>query len=100
MTPPEEKSSPTARVHVHVIPRASRSALAGRRGEAFVVRLQAPPVEGAANKALSQVLADYLGVRPAAVRIISGEHSRRKLVEICGVGQHDAEKRLAGGGEK
>ena len=50
----------------------------------LAVRLQAPPVEGAANKALAKFLAETLGIRAADVRIVSGEKSRDKVVEISG----------------
>jgi len=75
---------PGTQLKVRVIPRAGKDALAGRRGDALLVRLQAPPVEGAANKALAKFLAETLGIRAADVRIVSGEKSRDKVVEISG----------------
>ena len=61
------------------------------------VRLEAPPVDGAANAALIDLLAAALGVSRRDVQIVGGEHSRRKLVEVVGV---DAEvvKRLVTSG--
>ncbi|HKW47208.1 MAG TPA: DUF167 domain-containing protein [Gemmatimonadaceae bacterium] len=73
------------RFAVHVQPRASRSEIAGVHGDAMKVRLGAPPVDGAANSALIELLADALGVSRRDVRIVNGEHSRRKLVEVVGV---------------
>lgn len=72
------------RVDVHVQPRASSSGLACLHGTALKVRLQAPPVEGAANAALVELLADILGVPRRAVRVIAGSTSRAKTVEIEG----------------
>ena len=69
---------------VRVQPRASRSEIVGLHGEALKVRLAAPPVDGAANAALVELLADALGVSRSAVRIISGETSRGKVVEVDG----------------
>ncbi len=73
------------RLAVHVQPRASRSELVGTRHEALKVRLQAPPVDGAANEALVQLIAKSLGVRPRQVRVAKGVTSRQKEVEVVGV---------------
>ena len=73
------------RFAVRVQPRASKNEVAGIHGSALKIRLQAPPVDGAANAALVSFLADLLGVSRRAVRIISGESSRDKIVEIAGV---------------
>ena len=70
---------------VRVIPRAKKTERAGVRDDAVVVRLAAPPVDGAANDALIEFLASALGVRRSAVEIRSGEKSRRKRVAIAGV---------------
>ena len=73
------------RFAVRVQPRASRSEVSGTHGEALKVRLSAPPVEGAANDALVELLADALDVPRRAVRIISGATARTKVVEVDGV---------------
>ncbi len=70
---------------VRVQPRASRNAIAGEWQGALKVRLTAPPVEGRANDALRRYLAERLEIRVAAVRILSGERSRTKRVEVRGV---------------
>ena len=72
------------RVGVHVQPRASRSEIVGVHGAALKVRLQAPPVEGAANDALVTLLAERLGVPRRSVRVVAGTTSRAKTVEIDG----------------
>ena len=51
------------------------------------MRLQAPPVDGAANAALVELLAESLGVPRRAVRIVAGESSRSKTVDVDGVEQ-------------
>jgi uncharacterized protein (TIGR00251 family) len=71
-------------VHVHVQPRASRSEVVGTFGAALKVRLQAPPVDGAANAALVELLSRELGVPRRDVRIVQGASSRTKVVEIEG----------------
>lgn len=72
-------------VDVHVIPRARKSELSGERDGALLVRLAAPPVEGAANAALIEFLASALDVPRRSVRIVAGERSRRKRVAIAGM---------------
>ena len=72
------------RVSVHVQPRASRSEIVGLHGDALKVRLEAPPVDGAANDALIELFAESLGCPRNAVRVVSGMTSRRKIVEIDG----------------
>ena len=73
------------RFAVRVQPRASKNEVAGIYGTAIKIRLQAPPVDGAANAALVSFLADLLSVSRRSVRIISGESSRDKIVDIDGV---------------
>jgi uncharacterized protein len=89
-------------IDVRVIPRAGMSGLAGTRGAALLVRLTAPPVEGAANAELIDVIAQGLGVAKRAVTIVSGERSRQKRVRVDGVSVAVASARLrvngAGGG--
>jgi uncharacterized protein (TIGR00251 family) len=74
----------TVRISVHVQPRAARSEIVGLHGAALKVRLQAPPVDGAANEALVALLADRLGVAPRAVKVVAGASSRAKTVEVEG----------------
>jgi uncharacterized protein len=52
---------------------------------AIKIRIAAPPVEGAANRALIDFIAQQLGVAKRAVRLVSGETRRRKVVEVAGV---------------
>ena len=73
------------RFAVHVQPRAKRTEVAGVHGDALRVRLNAPPVDGAANEELIGFLARSLGVPQRAVRIVTGITARAKVVEIEGV---------------
>lgn len=79
---------------VRVIPRAGRSGIAGTRRGALLVRLSAPPVDGAANAELIEVLSDTLDVPRRAVTILSGERSRQKRVRVEGVTPADVEARI------
>ena len=72
------------RVHfaIRLIPRASRSALSGVREGILHVRVTAAPVNGAANRALVELLGKTLHVGPTAIRIESGATSSRKQLSV------------------
>jgi uncharacterized protein len=72
-------------VAVRVQPRSSRDEIAGELNGALKIRLQAPAVEDRANEALVEFLARLLKTPKSAVRILSGERSRSKRLEIRGV---------------
>lgn len=73
------------RFEVRVAPRASRAAIVGVHAGALKISLTSPPVDGAANEALIELLSDALRVPKRAVRIERGERSRSKSVSIEGV---------------
>jgi uncharacterized protein (TIGR00251 family) len=75
-------SADAERIAVRVIPRARRNEVDGEREGRLVVRVTAAPVDGRANDAVRAVIAEHLGVRPSAVKIVSGEHNRDKVVQI------------------
>jgi len=79
---------------VRVIPRAPRTRVDGERGGSILIRLAAPPVDGAANDALVAFLADALGVPRRAVTIVAGEKSRDKRVQIAGMAEPAVRARL------
>lgn len=72
-------------LRVRVQPRASRDGLGGVRAGALVVRLTAPPVEGAANAALLKLLGKALGLPPSALQLLRGQSGRDKLVLARGL---------------
>ena len=82
------------RLALRVQPRAARSEVAGRHGEALKVRLAAPPVDGAANEALVRFLAEALQVPRAAVTLVAGPASRSKVVQVAGLAPADVAGRL------
>lgn len=84
-------------IDVRVIPRAGRTGLAGTRDGALLVRLNAPPVEGAANAALIEILSRTLGVPKRAVTIVAGGRSRLKRVQVEGVSADFVADRLKHG---
>jgi len=75
----------TVVVAVRVQPRAARDEVSGVTGGALKIRLRAPALEGRANEALCGFLAALLKRPKSAVRILAGERSRDKRVEILGV---------------
>lgn len=81
---PAQESEPSCLIRVQVVPRASRVAIEALGDLHFKVRLTSPPVEGAANKQLVDVLADHLSIPRRQVEIIAGENSRHKRLRVRG----------------
>jgi uncharacterized protein len=71
--------------NVRVIPRSSRSEIAGELDGALKIKLKSPPVGGAANEELIQVLSKIFGVSRANVELVSGAASRTKRVRVAGI---------------
>ena len=83
---PFKKTKNGITIEVKVEPRSSRRGIAGvMENNVVKVRLTAPPIEGAANEQLIEVMADELNVKRSQVKIIRGLSSRVKVVEISGV---------------
>ena len=87
-------------LRVRVIPRAGTSKVVGIRDGSLLIRLAAPPVEGAANDALIRLLSEQLKCPRRAVLLVSGEHSRSKRVRVDGVTADDIRRLLGGGGDR
>jgi len=85
------------RLLVRVIPRASRSALAGVRDGRLIVRVTTPPVDGAANDAVLELLSTALGVPRRAVSLLAGDTHREKTVVVAGVTELVVRRRLGMG---
>lgn len=74
-----------ARLSIRVHPRSARESVEISEDGRIVVRVHAPPVEGAANDAVVHAMAEALGVRRSQVRVVLGSRSRDKVVEIDGM---------------
>ena len=74
-------------ITIRVVPRSGRSGFAGTRDGAVLVRLNAAPVDGAANAELVELIAEAIGVPKRAVSIASGVKSRSKKVSVTGVSE-------------
>jgi uncharacterized protein len=88
--------SSTVRVDVFVQPRAGRTELVGLHDGHPKIRLAAPPVDGAANAALIDFVAKRLKIAKSRVRVVGGLASRRKVLEIEGVGPEVVREALYG----
>ncbi|SDN17457.1 hypothetical protein SAMN05216360_106158 [Methylobacterium phyllostachyos] len=87
----------TVRLAVRLTPRGGRNASEGwardEKGQPYLkARVAAPPVEGAANVALETMIAKALKVSRGSVRIVAGDQSRLKILEIDGVAQDDIDR--------
>ena len=69
-------------LHLHVVPGAAKTELAGLHGERLKVRVKAPPSEGAANRELLRFLGELFDVPPSAIEIVRGASGRRKTVRL------------------
>lgn len=85
---------------IRVQPRAPKSELVGVHAGVLKIRLTAPPLEGAANVQCLRLLAEWLGVSPARLRIVAGARARHKEVSIAGMGREELLKRLGVAGEE
>lgn len=74
------------RIEVYVQPRAGKTELAGVHDGRPKIRLAAPPVDGEANAALVEFVARRLNIPKSRVRVVGGLTSRRKVLEVEGVG--------------
>jgi len=80
---------------VRVIPNAKKDEFAGQREGEFILRLNAPAVEGKANKAAVEFVSRFFDVPRSAVRLVRGERSRHKIFQIVGLESSDLERKLA-----
>jgi uncharacterized protein (TIGR00251 family) len=79
---------------IKAVPNSVKSAMAGRLGNAWKVRLQAVPEGGKANKELLDFLAGKLALPRKAIQLVSGSTSREKRVRITGHTLAEVEKIL------
>jgi uncharacterized protein (TIGR00251 family) len=80
---------------LRVSPGAKRSTVAGRHGEAWKIRVAAPPVDGRANLSLETFLATVLEVGRDQLRIVTGASGRDKIVEVAGRDADEVDRLLA-----
>ena len=81
---PFKKSKKGITIKIKVYPKSAQSGISGIVGDVLKIKVNAPPVEGAANKELIEILSDTLRTRKTSIKIIKGHGSRDKVVEIEG----------------
>jgi uncharacterized protein (TIGR00251 family) len=80
---------------IRVIPNAKKTEFNGCREDELVLRLNAPALEGRANKAAIEYMAKFFDVSRTSVLLVSGEKSRHKIFQIVGLKMVDLERKLA-----
>jgi len=88
-------SAASTRLRLRVSPGSGRAEIVGRHGDAWKVRVTAPPEQGRANDAVVKLMADTFALPISAVTIVSGHRARDKIVELAGVGPALIEPRLS-----
>lgn len=100
ITSPDDATNPVmgvpggVRLLLHIQPRAARTEIAGRFGDALKVRIKSPPTDGLANQELLRFLAARLGVPSRSIELVFGHAGRRKSVRVLGVSAEEAERLL------
>ncbi len=82
---PFKKSKKGITINIKVEPRSSRKGFSGVVGDTLKIRVNSPPVGGAANAEVIETISEELGIRKTAIRIIRGATSKNKVVEIQGI---------------
>jgi uncharacterized protein len=86
---------PSIRLHLRVSPAAGRSAIVGRYGSGWKIRIAPAAERGKANAALLDLLAETLAVPRDSVALVGGRGGRDKVVALDGISEEEAEERLA-----
>lgn len=85
----------STRLRLRVSPGARRPGVAGRHGDAWKLRVSAPPADGKANAAVLELLAETLDVPVRSLELVAGRSGRDKIVALDGLSSDEAERRLA-----
>ncbi len=93
-------SARPVKLRIRVVPGAKSTGVLGRYGDAWKVRVTAPPERGRANDAVVALVARCVGVERPAVQVVAGLSSRDKVVELVGVSREEAERRLEAAGQE
>jgi uncharacterized protein (TIGR00251 family) len=85
MDMPFTKSKKGITIKIKVEPRSSRKGISGVLGDTLKIRVNSPPVGGAANEELIEILSEEFGIRKTAIKIVRGNSSKEKVVEVAGI---------------
>jgi uncharacterized protein len=91
---PAAAAEPSCTLELKTIPNAPRTAVVGWLGSALKIKVHAPALEGRANDALLEFLADELGLARRAITLMRGDKSRQKIIRIDGLGLEEVKVRL------
>ena len=83
-----------SRLKLRIVPNAKRDEVTGEHGDAVKIKIAAPALDGKANEAVLEFLAEKLGIHRRDITLIAGAKSRDKLVEIAGLDATEARGRL------
>ena len=97
--PVDQRTGASVRLRLRVVPGARSSAVVGRHGDAWKLRVHAAPERGRANGEVVSLLADTLGLTPSAIRVVAGHATRDKIVEVDRISLEEADRRLAAAGK-
>ena len=81
-------------LNIKVVPGARKDRIAGRYGDGCKLQVSAPPEDGKANRAVIELLAHALAIKPAQIAIVRGHTQARKVVQIDGLSEADIAQRL------
>jgi uncharacterized protein len=87
-------AEPSTRLRLRVAPGARTTEVVGRHGDAWKVRVAAPPEDGRANDAVLGLLAERLSLPRRSLTLVSGHTARVKIVELSGIDAAETERRL------
>jgi uncharacterized protein YggU (UPF0235/DUF167 family) len=90
----------STRLRLRVSPGANRAGVVGRYGQGWKIRVAAQPEGGRANDAVVRLLAETLSVPRDAVKLVSGQGARDKIVELAGIDGALVERRLSSAVQK
>ena len=82
------------RLKLRIVPNAKRDEVVGEHGDAVKIKVAAPALEGKANEALLEFIAEKLRIHRRDITLIAGEKSRDKLIEIANLDAAEARARL------
>ncbi len=81
-------------VRIRVVPNAKLDKVVGEHGDGIKIKLRAPAVEGKANAALCNFLAQSLKIPKRCIVLVRGEKSRAKVVRIDGLSEEEVRQRM------
>jgi uncharacterized protein YggU (UPF0235/DUF167 family) len=91
-------AAPSTRLRLHVSHGAHSTAVVGRHGRSWKLRIAAAPERGKANEVVLRFLAERLALPRSSLRLVSGQSGRDKIVELTGIDEAETDRRLQHGG--